>query len=164
MPETRASHDAHTTLRPTAHRSPRKRRVAVLEADERLERASASSLSGQLSSLFAYNPSIKKRTIATTQESSELGEIGPSSVAAVANLSQLNSSTKPSISTQRVAGPREKKKKTIQIALESPHSPPNNWSDTYALIKEIRSSVQAPVDVMGCHSPMKADGDPRVCH
>ena len=165
MPETRASHDAGTTLRTTARRSSRKRTAAVLEAEEGLvpgaERAELSFASASTLSLpsFAQESSIKKRTNATTKDSSELGEIGPGSAAAMANLSEQG---KPSISTQKVAGPR--KKKTIQIALETPHPTPNNWQETYALIKQVRLSIQAPVDLMGCDAPMKQHGDPRVCH
>ncbi|KAF8328835.1 DNA glycosylase [Cantharellus anzutake] len=59
-----------------------------------------------------------------------------------------------------MAGPR--KKKTIQMALETPHPVPNNWEEVYGLIKEMRQSMQAPVDVMGCDASMKEVGDPRT--
>jgi hypothetical protein len=50
--------------------------------------------------------------------------------------------------------PRKKLPKPIQMALAVPHPAPKHWEEQYALIKETRKGIIAPVDTMGCHTPM----------
>jgi hypothetical protein len=65
-------------------------------------------------------------------------------------------------STADAASPR-KKQKAIQMELDKPHPEPANWRAVYEKIEKMRSQIIAPVDTMGCHTPMLEEGEPRVC-
>ena len=65
-------------------------------------------------------------------------------------------------STADAASPR-KKQKAIQMELDKPHPEPANWQAVYEKIEKMRSQIIAPVDTMGCHTPMLEEGEPRVC-
>jgi len=49
------------------------------------------------------------------------------------------------------------------MELDKPHPEPANWRPVYKKIEEMRSQIVAPVDTMGCHTPMLEEGEPRVC-
>ncbi|KAG0152226.1 hypothetical protein CROQUDRAFT_650321 [Cronartium quercuum f. sp. fusiforme G11] len=61
-----------------------------------------------------------------------------------------NGTPKPSQSQSASKEKSPRKAKVIKLALDSPHPPPPRWQETYALIKEQRASIVAPVDTMGC--------------
>ena len=49
------------------------------------------------------------------------------------------------------------------MELDKPHPEPSNWRVVYEKIESMRSQIIAPVDTMGCHTPMLEEGDPAVC-
>ena len=49
------------------------------------------------------------------------------------------------------------------MELDKPHPEPANWRAVYEKIEKMRSQIIAPVDTMGCHTPMLEEGEPRVC-
>ncbi|KAF9531736.1 DNA glycosylase [Crepidotus variabilis] len=51
--------------------------------------------------------------------------------------------------------------KAIPQSLDKPHPAPENWEETYNIIKEMRSTFVAPVDTMGCDSAQTKESDPR---
>ena len=59
--------------------------------------------------------------------------------------------------------PSPKKKKSIQMALDTPHPAPANWREAYDKIKEMRQMYVAPVDTMGCATAQLREIDPKVC-
>ncbi|KAF9265935.1 DNA glycosylase [Marasmius fiardii PR-910] len=65
--------------------------------------------------------------------------------------------TKPGRSPSK--SPR--KSKPIPQSLKKPHPAPENWREVYGKIKEMRKTVIAPVDTMGCHQAQTAEQDPK---
>ncbi|KAI0738033.1 DNA glycosylase [Daedaleopsis nitida] len=61
--------------------------------------------------------------------------------------------------SKRVTSPR--KPKPIPTALETPHSAPLQWRETYDTIKRMRESIVAPVDTMGCDRAQLKEADPK---
>ncbi|KAF8061753.1 DNA glycosylase [Lyophyllum atratum] len=65
-------------------------------------------------------------------------------------------------STPRKAGAKSPRKpKPIQQALEVPHPAPPKWQETYNMIKEMRSRIEAPVDTMGCQQAQFKETEPK---
>jgi endonuclease-3 len=60
--------------------------------------------------------------------------------------------------TRKTSSPR----KPIKQSLEVPHPAPENWRETYDMIKEMRSRITAPVDTMGCEQAQFKEQDPKV--
>jgi len=77
------------------------------------------------------------------------------------------SSESPKKSKVRKAGasssiPSPKKPKPIKMELDNPHPAPENWEETYDLIKEMRKKTVAPVDTMGCDKAQLREIDPKA--
>ncbi|CAE7141274.1 unnamed protein product [Rhizoctonia solani] len=53
---------------------------------------------------------------------------------------------------------KKAKQKPIQMELAKPHPAPPNWEKQYALIEDMRSRIDAPVDTMGCAKSMTGIG------
>ncbi|KAJ2922224.1 hypothetical protein H1R20_g14858, partial [Candolleomyces eurysporus] len=51
--------------------------------------------------------------------------------------------------------------KTTTSAVSTTNSPPKNWEEVYALIKEMRAKIAAPVDTMGCAQAQNKESDPK---
>lgn len=58
--------------------------------------------------------------------------------------------------------PSPRKKKSIKMALDTPHPAPAHWRETYDKIKEMREMYVAPVDTMGCDTARLRETDPKV--
>jgi endonuclease-3 len=108
---------------------------------------------------FAYpnakdGPASKKRMTSHTQPTTKtvLESPGASS----------SHETPPIVSTPPTVVAKLKSKKPIQMALDKAHPAPAHWVKQYDLIKEMRRSVNAPVDTMGCATFMNIDAEPRV--
>ncbi|KAF9460882.1 DNA glycosylase [Collybia nuda] len=54
-----------------------------------------------------------------------------------------------------------RKPKPIQQSLAVPHPAPENWQETYATIKRMRSQIVAPVDTMGCDQAQYKEAEPK---
>ncbi|KAF8867990.1 DNA glycosylase [Mucidula mucida] len=54
-----------------------------------------------------------------------------------------------------------KKQKPIPQSLATPHPAPERWRETYAAIKEMRSTFVAPVDTMGCDQAQMKESNPK---
>ncbi|EUC66053.1 endonuclease III [Rhizoctonia solani AG-3 Rhs1AP] len=50
------------------------------------------------------------------------------------------------------------KQKPIVMELANPHPAPPNWEKQYTLIEEMRATIEAPVDTMGCAKAMTGVG------
>ncbi|KAF9009596.1 DNA glycosylase [Cyathus striatus] len=66
--------------------------------------------------------------------------------------------TERSLTTSAKKG--AKKQKPIQQSLDVPHPAPERWREVYDLIKEMRSTVVAPVDTMGCEQSKFGETEP----
>jgi hypothetical protein len=55
-----------------------------------------------------------------------------------------------------------KKGKIVKPLITRVHPAPPNWKQTYDMICEMRSRVQAPVDTMGCDQEQVQESDPKV--
>ena len=148
--------------------TPRKRkRVGVNvalkeEMDDPEEPASPAKLLNTLSGM-AYD-SIKTRTRSkrTKMEGSPLlPKAELQSLSHAPTESSEPSASKPALKKRAPSAPR--KQKPVQMELQVPHDPPPAWQETYALIKEMRKDIKAPVDTMGCAQAMIDEKDPKVC-
>ncbi|KAF9022481.1 DNA glycosylase [Hymenopellis radicata] len=54
------------------------------------------------------------------------------------------------------------KKHPIPQSLATPHPAPDRWRETYAAIKEMRSTFVAPVDTMGCDQAQMRESNPKT--
>lgn len=75
-------------------------------------------------------------------------------------------SMKSRSSAKRKASPRKPtrvvSKSTPAGSAKTTNSPPENWEEVYALIKEMRAKIVAPVDTMGCAQAQNKETDPKV--
>ncbi|KAF9022486.1 DNA glycosylase [Hymenopellis radicata] len=55
----------------------------------------------------------------------------------------------------------QKKQKPIPQSLATPHPAPDRWRETYAAIKDMRSTFVAPVDTMGCDQAQMKESNPK---
>ena len=62
----------------------------------------------------------------------------------------------------RAASASPRKVKPIRQNLDVPHPEPENWRETYAMIKAMRSNIVAPVDTMGCDQAQFKETDHKV--
>lgn len=76
--------------------------------------------------------------------------------------SPLKSKVRKAIASGSSTTPSPKKAKPIKMELENPHPAPENWEETYDLIKEMRTKTVAPVDTMGCDKAQLREIDPKV--
>lgn len=56
--------------------------------------------------------------------------------------------------------PRRQPTKKVKLE-DGPVSPPLNWERVYSLTQEMRSTIQAPVDTMGCEQAANANASPK---
>ena len=75
-------------------------------------------------------------------------------------LSDSEESQPPRPISKKPASP--KKPKVLKQSLATPHPAPERWRETYALIKEMRTKIVAPVDTMGCQQAQSVETDPKV--
>ena len=71
-----------------------------------------------------------------------------------------SSPTKRKARSAGTSSPR--KTKLYKEALQTPHPAPDDWKEVYDLIHEMRSTMIAPVDTMGCEMAHFEGDDPKV--
>ena len=54
------------------------------------------------------------------------------------------------------------KPKVVKQSLDIPHPAPGRWREAYDTIKQMRASIVAPVDTMGCDQAQYQETDPKV--
>lgn len=141
---------------PPPRRSARKRTLRDVISDEGDTASTSASFSAKLAK-FAHSTSPD-------------GKIRPAATRPIPKSEQDFSGNSPSDSQQespstsivKAKVPRPTKKKSLVLALNTPHPAPPRWRETYEAISEMRKHILAPVDGMGCANAGDAEQDPKV--
>ncbi|RXW20986.1 hypothetical protein EST38_g4849 [Candolleomyces aberdarensis] len=75
--------------------------------------------------------------------------------------SKRSSPAKRKASTRATKATRKTVVSKTTAAVSTTNSPPKNWEEVYALIKEMRAKIVAPVDTMGCAQAQNKESDPK---